>query len=76
MNTDRVYKALDILDVWYCVATRRYNFSFPQEQFYGDYIKFKTVGLIQHDRYLNEYNFRVVRRAEMDRTLELIRRTD
>ena len=40
MDLNRVYQALNILDIWY----RAYDK-------YG--IQFKTIGLIQHDRHLN-----------------------
>ena len=51
-----IRKANAIYDYWIRAGRNGYNDLFISNQGYHRYLKCKTMGLIQYDRYLNEHN--------------------
>lgn len=55
MDIKRIRKALDILEIWYSAGTTQFviNLNNNPKHYYRIKLKYITMGLIQHDRYLN-----------------------
>lgn len=59
MNLKRTHNALSVLETWYSAGTTQFVIHLNDKNvnhFYRQKLKFKTMGLIQHDRYLLEDN--------------------
>lgn len=59
MNLKRTHNALSILETWYSAATTQFVIHLNDKNvnyYHRQKLKFKTMGLIQHDRYLLEDN--------------------